>query len=474
MDKLSARIIDSHLGWGLLRFGTPLVVGMILHTLFNLVDLFMVSRLDEASAALAALAICDMVAAVATILSNGISTASVALISRHAGARRLTPLRRSTYQSLWLVMALSVVFGVIGIFGSDWIVRVMMYAKGNAAELAIPYLQVMLGGCFSIFLLLQLTAILRALGHAKTAASLLVGGNALNIMLNVFFIYGSGPAPDVFAWGGPIAAALGIPRMGVVGAAWATLIGRTVPVLIGGYLLLSRRRGPRFHRVYLRPDFKELAAILRIGWPSSAQLVLRVGVVLFIIALINAEFTTAGDQSALTAFSICLRLETLVLFIGMGWGAAASSFVGTNLGAGQLARAQHAGWVAALYCMVLTAGLWWLYITFADQIIGFFDPSPAVLYIGREYIEGVAITYALLGAAIVLSQAMTGAGATLSSLVIDAVVLLGVVVPLAYLAGATLQYPRVIVWRVIALGNVLAALVYMVYYARGTFLHKKI
>ncbi len=466
------RIVESHLGWGMLRFGAPLAIGMALHTLFNLVDLFMVSRLPNASAALAALGLCDMVTAIATILATGISTASVALISRHVGTGHLTNVRRSTYQSLWLVFVLSVIFGVVGVFGANWIVRAMMYAKGEAADIAVPYLRVVLGGCFSIILLLQLTAIMRALGHAKTAASLLVAGNALNILLNVFFIYGPGPAPWIFAWGAPVAEALGIPRMGVIGAAWASLIGRSVPVAVGLWLLLRRRGGPRFHPIYLRPHAKELSAILKIGWPSSAQLVLRVGVILFIIALINAEFTTTGDQSALTAYSICLRVETLVLLVGMGWGAAASAFVGTNLGAGRRRRALYAGWMAALYNLVLTLGMAVLFVLFAGPIIGFFDPSPEVLLVGQEYLTIIGFSYGFIAVAIVLSQAMTGAGATLSSFVLDAIVLLGFVVPAAYVAAVTLGLPRSAVWKVIAAGNAAAAVLYTLYYVRGSFLRK--
>lgn len=473
-QRTRRRLVEAGLGLGVLRFGGPLVLGMVLHTLFNLVDMFMISRLPDSGAALAALGLCDMVAAVATILSNGIATAAVALITRHVGSGFLTGVRRATYQSLLLVTALSVVFGLLGIFGSDVIVRRIMFAKGDTADVAVAYLQVMLGGSYSIFLLLHLTSVLRGLGHAKTATLLLVGGNALNILLNVFLIFGDGPAPGVFAWGAPIARALHIPRLGVIGAGYATVIARTVPLVIGLWLLVRRRGGPRFHPLYLRPDFEALGAILRIGWPASAQLVLRVSSILVVIALINAEYTTAADQSALTAYSICLRLETMALFVGMGWGAAASTFVGTNLGAGFPERAKRAGLIAAAYNLALMLGLGLLYIHYSDAILGFFDSTPAVLAVGREYLGIVALSYAFLGVGVVLSQAMTGAGATLSSLVLDCVLLLGVILPSAYVVAAPLDLPRASLFWVIALGNVGSALAYLAYYATGAFLRKQV
>ncbi len=471
-ERAANRILEGHVALGVLRFGLPLVVGMILHTTFNLIDMYMISRLEESTAALAALGICDMVAAVATILSNGVATAAVAVISRRVGAADRKGVASATYQSMLLVGVMSVGFGLLGIFGSDFVIRVMMQAKGDAADIAVGYLQILLGGCFSIFFLLQITAVLRAVGHAKTAASLLVGGNILNIVLNVPLIYGPGPYPEVFAWGRPIAEALSIPRLGVDGAAWATLIGRTVPVIIGG-VILARRRAAPFAIDRLRPRWDELKNLLRVGWPSSAQLVLRILAVLVFISLVSAIYTTPEDQSALTAYSICLRLETMALFIGMGWGAAASSFVGMNLGARHVSRAKDAGWYAAAYNFVLMLGLVWLYLAKSDTIVGFFDDGPTTLAVGREYFRTVGLTYGLVGVAVVLSQAINGAGATLSSLVVDALVLM-VLIPVAIYAGEVLRVPRPHFWMLIALGNVVTAVGYIGWYAKGTFLQKTV
>jgi hypothetical protein len=81
--------------------------------------------------------------------------------------------------------------------------------------------------------------------------------------------------------------------------------------------------------------------------------------------------------------------------------------------------------VAAAYNLVMMLALGLLYIRYSDAILGFFDSTPAVLQVGREYLGIVALSYAFLGVGVVLSQAMTGAGATLSSLVLDGVLLLG-------------------------------------------------
>src|SRR5688500_9225691 len=104
----------------------------------------------------------------------------------------------------------------------------------------------------------------------------------------------------------------------------------------------------------------------------------------------------------------------------MGCGAAASSFMCTNLGAAPKRRAHRSGWVAAVYNAIVTAGMDLVFIAYANPILGFFESSPDVLEIGNEYLRFVAPSYIAVAIGVVLSQSMTGAGATLASLLLDA------------------------------------------------------
>jgi Na+-driven multidrug efflux pump len=264
-----------------------------------------------------------------------------------------------------------------------------------------------------------------------------------------------------------------VPRLGLIGAGCATLVARTIPVLIGIAILLAMP-GFGLLREHLAPRRDLLLQLLRVGWPSSAQLVVRIGAILVVFSLINATYTTASDSHTLTAYSICLRLETIVLFLGMGWGAAASSFMGTNLGAQLGSRAHRSGLVAAAYNVLLTITMAWAFIHFADPIIGFFESTPAVIAAGNEYLGIVAPSYAAVAIGVVLSQALTGAGATLASLVVDAAGLLVFAIPAAIVAASVLGLPPSGLWRTIALANVIIALAFFAYYARGGFLEKKV
>ncbi|MEZ4254065.1 MAG: MATE family efflux transporter, partial [Polyangiales bacterium] len=187
-DRGRRLLAEGKLAGAVPLFGAPMALGMALYTAFNFVDLWMIGQLGDASAALAALGVCDNVAAVAPIVAHGLSTGAVTLLSFALGRDDAASLRRIAWSSLGLVGVLGVFFGLAGLGGSEWIVRDLMRAKGAAAEEAVPYLQIQLGGSLAIFLLLQVTAILRALGSSVTAAALLVSGNLLNLALNAVAI----------------------------------------------------------------------------------------------------------------------------------------------------------------------------------------------------------------------------------------------------------------------------------------------
>jgi putative MATE family efflux protein len=469
------RIVSGPLAVTMLRFGAPLALGMGLQTTFNLVDAYLISRLDAdvAGPSLGAIGICDQIAAIGSIVSYGISTATAAIVARHDGRGDREAARHVAWQSMIMVALWSAVFGLVGLVGAGTIMHDVVGAKGQVAELGTGYLRVILGGSFSIFFLLQVTTIQRALGSSKTPVAMLLFSNVLNLFLAVLFVYGPGDAPPVFSWGPPIARALSIPRMQVIGAAWATIIARTITLLPLWFVVIRRfglfERGSRggLHR-------KTVGDIYRIAWPSSAQLVIRILAMLAVHALVARAFTTQTDQSATTALGIVFRLETMALFVGLGWGSAAQTFVGQNLGAGNEGRAAMSGWTAAFYNLCAMTLLMLAYRDFGAPVVRFFDEDPHVVSVALGYLAVVAPSYLPLGVGIVLGSAMTGAGATRTTMLIDLAVILGFQVPLAIAAVLVGDPSPVRLWMVVAATNLLGAVVYTVNYRRGTYLRRAV
>jgi MATE family, multidrug efflux pump len=472
MSKGERRITEGPLAREIARFGTPLALGMALQTTFNLVDAYLVAQLppEEVGAAIGALGICDQIAALGTIITYGVSTATAALLSNLAGAGDSRAVERTAWQSILVVTALSVVFGVMGLGFAGPIVRDVIGAKGAVATLATQYLRVIVGGNFSIFFLLELTTIQRALGSAKTPATLLVTGNVLNLFLAILFIFGPGPAPAPLEWANPIARALGVPRMEMIGAAWATIVARSV-VLVPIAILVARRfriglpppgeRGPRW---------KEIRRILGIAWPSSAQFVVRISAMLLVNSLAARFFTTDTDQTTTTAIGLVFRLDTMALFIAMGWGSAAQTFVGHNMGAKLEARAVKSGWLTAAYDGVTNLLLIAVILAAGDAILRVFDRDPAPVAIGIDYLRVVAPSYLGLGVGVVLGNAMAGAGATRTTMWIDLAVILGIEFPVAILAVAAFKVGRHGLFEIIAAVNWVSAVAYAGVYGSRTWM----
>jgi len=469
----SDRIVSGPLAISVARFGAPLALGMALQTTFNLVDAYLISRLepDVAGPSLGAIGICDQIAAVGSIVSYGISTATAALVAQYEGRGDRAAARRVAWQSMILVSLWSALFGVLGLGAAGFIMHDVVGAKGQVAELGTAYLRVILGGSFSIFFLLQVTTIQRALGSSKTPVAMLLLSNVLNLVLAVLLVYGPGEAPPVFSWGPPLAEMLHLPRMRLLGAAWATILARMVTLLPLLYLVIKRfglfGRGARGG-----VDKTTAREIFDIAWPSSTQLVLRIVAMLIVHALVARHFTTQSDQTATTALGIVFRLETMALFVGLGWGSAAQTFVGQNLGAGQKERATRSGWLAAAYNLAAMAVLVLVYRRFGEGVVRFFDEDARVVEVALGYLAVVAPSYLALGIGIVLGSAMTGAGATRLTMFIDLAVICAFQLPLALGVSAFGRPSEMRLWFVVAATNFLGATIYAMSYRRGTFLRR--
>jgi Na+-driven multidrug efflux pump len=258
-----------------------------------------------------------------------------------------------------------------------------------------------------------------------------------------------------------------------MGAAWATLIARFLA--LAPLIVIVVRRFDLFRKdTRTGPDPSIMGQLFQIGWPSSVQLVVRICAMLVVHSLVARAYTTATDQSATTALGIVFRLETMALFVGLGWGSAAQTFVGQNLGAGSPGRAKQSGWYAAVFNALMMIMLAIAYRHWGGQIIGFFDDHPRVVEVGMSYIDYVGWSYVGLGIGIVLGAAIQGAGASKQALRLDALVVLGFQLPASIIVVFALDRSYERLWQVIAITYASFAIVYALTYRRGRFLDHSI
>jgi Na+-driven multidrug efflux pump len=250
--------------------------------------------------------------------------------------------------------------------------------------------------------------------------------------------------------------------MGMIGAAWATILARGL-ALIPTVMILVRRHGIVHQR---GPEWGEIGRILHIAWPSSAQFVIRIAAMLLVNAIVARAFTTEQDQTATTAMGLVFRLDTMALFVAMGWGSAAQTFVGQNLGARKEDRATKSGWVTAAYDAVTNVGLIALVFFAGERILRIFDDDPGPVSVALLYLQVVAPTYLGLGVGVVLGNAMAGAGATRTTFWVDVSVILCFQAPLCILAVTAFDAQIQTVFRCVAATNIASAAAYAFVYAR--------
>lgn len=466
--KTRADLTKGRVWWRTLRFGSPLFLGMILHSLFNFVDIIIVGNLPDdgivrhGEKAIVALTLASYWNMVFMVIVNGISVSSVAIISRYWGENRHAEGRGVAVQSMLLLVLISIASAILGLF-SDPLIRVLG-GEGDILVMGRQYLIIQMVGAFTMYFLLQITAVMRAAGESMWPMILLVGANLLNVFLDVILVYGWGP----------------IPRMGVVGAAWGTILSRGLFMALGFVVLFVGIRRMKMALTWPGLDGRTMWRLVKIGMPNSAQITVRLLAYMVIMRLVIAE----GAMAA-TAFSIAAgRLDMTAIFGAVGWGAAASAMVGQNLGAGKIRRAHQSGWTAAAYgagiAGIMGLGFWF----FSGPLIKFFfmfkeAAAPEVLLQGKTYLSILAPAYPFIAVGLVLAQALNGAGSTKTPLLFDAVAFLAIQIPLAVL----LRYAPIVggeplglrgVYFSMLATNVLLALVYMVWFRLGTWTKKKL
>lgn len=446
-----------------ISFGTPMVLAMALGSLFNLVDLWIVAGWKPSAVSVAAVTIGSLVNSIPMIIFNGIVNAILALVARFHGLGSLQRANVAAGQGLTLTVLLSLLFGIPPwIFAEE--ICVALGAEGEVVGPATDYLAIMSLGTFTMFLLMHVTGALRAVGNSMVPLILMGGANLLNVVLDLWLIFGG--------WG--------LEPMGVAGAAWATVIARGVFAAAGLLLLYRGFAGLRLRRWLWR--WRTMWTVLRIGIPSCIQWLVRMGSYLYILYFVERAARLAGEgvTEAQAAFGVGLRLDTLALFSGFGWGAAAATLVGQNLGRGRPDRAIRASWIALGLNMAMMLLFAAGYVLFAEPLLAAmgFDAAPgtnaqAVIDIGRTYLYVSSSGFVFLAVAVVLSQALAGAGATKFPLLIEVVIYGAVGYPFtAWVAERAPEWGLRGLWLAAVALHLVVAILYVLWFRIGLWTRK--
>ena len=392
----------------ILILAIPMVLEMIMESVFAVCDVFFVSKLG--ASAVASVGLTESWLTIVYALAMGLAIAATAIVARRTGERDREGAARSAMQAILLGLAIAAILGVLGGTLAPRALH-LMGAAPDVLAIGSTYARIMLGGNITIVMLFLINAIFRGAGDAAIAMRVLWLANGINIVLGPCLIFGLGP----------------FPRLGVAGAAVATNIGRGTGALFAATRLFRGSSRIEIHRRHVRVDFGVLGRMLRLGWSASVQLLIGIGSWIALIRILS----TYGSN-ALAGYTIGIRMVIFALLPSQGIANAAATMVGQALGARNPERAARAVRLAGMYNMVVLGGVGVLLMVFASSIARFFTTDPAVVPHATNCLRIVATGFAFYGWGMVFGQAFNGAGDTWTPTWLNLVVFWLWEVPLGY------------------------------------------
>jgi putative MATE family efflux protein len=399
------------IGRSILLLAIPMVLEMLMESTFAVVDIFWVSHIGaDFQEAVTTVGLTESLLTLMYAIAIGLSIGATAMVARRIGERNPDGAARAAVQAIALGLIVAAIFAAIGVPLSGRLLKVMGGSPW-VVEHGVGFTRVMFAGNATIILLFLINAVFRGAGDAAIAMRVLWLANSINIVLNPLLIFGIGP----------------FPKLGIVGAAIGTNIGRGVGVVYACSRLV--RKGGRFDitRAYLRLEPQIMARLVRLS--STATFQVFIGMASW-IGLVRT--VSSFGSNAVAGYTIGIRVIVFAILPSWGMSNAAATMVGQALGARNPDRAERAVWKAGFYNMCCLGVVGLIFVLFARPIIHIYTSDGNVVPYGVDCLRTVAYGFLFYAYGMVLTQSFNGAGDTWTPTVINLFVFWLWELPLAY------------------------------------------
>jgi MATE efflux family protein len=421
----------------IINMSLPLITSMFVQAFYNIVDSLFVARINED--ALTAVSMSFPAQNLMISAGVGVGVGITALIARYLGAHDEKGITRVVHNGIFLGILNSILFALFGIFLAKFYFE-FQKASGIIETYGIQYLSICSIFAFSIIMEITFERMLIASGKTIYTMITQSTGAIINIIFDPIFIFGL----------------FGFPKMGIVGAAVATIFGQTVAMFMALYFNVVKNHEVRISIKKFAVDFKTIINIYEIGFPS---IVMQSAASFMIFQLNNllASFST----TATAVLGVYFKLQSFVILPVFGLNNSVISIVSYNYGAGKIKRLLKTMKVANIYAFSIMLAGFVLCQILPSQILKIFDASDNMLAIGVPALRIISFSFLIAPFSIVSSGTFQALGKGTFSLIISLIRQLIVILPLSYLLSRVMGMKGV--WVAFPIAEIVAGILTIIY-----------
>jgi len=428
----------------------PMVLEMVMESLFAIVDVFWVAHLG--ANAIATVGLSESILMLVYCGAMGLSMAITAMVARRIGEKDSEGAAVATVQALVIAVSAAVVVAAAGIRFAPSLLAIMG-ASPEVIATGHYYAAVMLGSSLFIILLFVNNGVFRGAGDAAIAMRVLWLSNIINLILDPCFIFGLGP----------------FPKLGVTGAAVSTTVGRSIGVVFQMWVLFSGNGRIKLEAAKFRVHWDVLKRLLRVAINGMFQY--GVGQTSWMILV---RIVSTFGSVAVAGYTIAIRIIVFVILPSWGLSSAAATLVGQNLGANKPDRAEQSVWLTGRYNMMFLGAVAVVFIIFPEPIIRLFTSDAAVIPYGVACLRIVSYGNLAYAYGMVMVQSFNGAGDTFTPTTVNIFGYWLFQIPVAYLLSFQTSLGPKGVFAAIPIAETAIAIVGVILFRRGRWKSKKI
>ena len=437
--------------WVMLKMAIPVIISMLLQACYNIVDSVFVSRMpDTAEIAgmgeygVNALTLAFPLQMIIGAFGIGTGVGVNALVSRSLGEKNPEKAGKTAGNGMFLGFLFYLMFIAVGFFVVGFYTRSQTNDQVSIS-MCSSYLRINMFVSFGLIYFGIFEKLLQSTGKTIYSTIAQVCGALTNIVLDPVMIFGL----------------LGFPALGISGAAWATVIGQVVSMIVAMALHFGKNKEVPWEARFLKPEGEIVKGIFSIAIPA----IIMQGLLSVMSYGINLIFGSVS-VAAVTAYGIFFKIEQFLLYALFGLRDVITPVIAYNYGAGNDKRVKEGVKYGVIFCSVVMIAGTVVFELFAPNLVSMFDVSEhsAVLCVRALRIVGTCMIF--VGINMALQGVFQALNCGMSSLIVSLLRMLVIVLPLAYIFSRT-PYPEWMIWFAIPIAEAVSAVAAIVLVKRA-------